>query len=164
MPAKLIFSCVLALVLVAASACGPDGGSSMRQPGRSANRNVRTVKPKPNAHWWVPDLGHPLTRTPEVDRLLTQLDTVRAACEFYRTRNRNRYPDFGVDGWTPLIEGNFLRETPRNPLSPPAVQSKILVVQRTDITGANVDPKKAGWVWVDRGQMGGVMFATGVRH
>ena len=156
-----LLECVLALAIVAATACGPDGGSSMRQLSRPANHEINTAAS--DTDWFVEGPAAPSRRTPEIERLLRQLDLVRAACEFYRAKNRNRYPDFGQEGWTPLIESRLLRETPRNPLSPTAVASKILVIRRTGITGANIDPAKAGWVWLDRGHMGGVMFAAGVR-
>ena len=146
---------VLAASLLVTAACGPDGGTSLQGPDRDTRRQPLKTKrltglPQPKRE-----------RTPQVDRLLLRLDMVRAACEFYRVKNGNRYPDFDRESWTPLIQSGYLREPPRNPLSPGAAASKIVVVRESGITGAHVDPAQAGWVWVDRGRHGGIMFAAG---
>ena len=62
MPAKLSLSPVLALAVIATTACGPDGGSSMRQPSPPANHTITTTAAAPD--WFLASPALPLRPTP----------------------------------------------------------------------------------------------------
>lgn len=96
-----------------------------------------------------------------IDQVRGELMMLRAACELYRAQEGDRYPDFESMGWQQLVDGSYIIETPRNVLSPDEAASKVLVVDKPGLTGADVDPAAAGWVWNRSSRFDGMLFATG---
>ena len=79
---------------------------------------------------------------------LSALNMIRAQVELYRVQHDDQYPDFAANGWDDLIDDDYLVEPPENPLSPDEpddVRTKVIV--RPGVTGKDVDPEEAGWVW-----------------
>ncbi len=89
-------------------------------------------------------------------KALSEVRIVRSMCEFYFVEY-GRYPSFETLGWTTLLNDGYLDHEPRNPLSPSSVASRIKVVDDPMISGADVDPSEAGWVF-----NGTRMYAAGL--
>ena len=87
-------------------------------------------------------------------QLLSRVQTVRSMCEMYSVEY-GRYPDFENQGWSELTQGGFLQAPPVNPLSPKSTATRIRVA--SGLTGSDVDPREAGWVFSD-----GVLYAAGL--
>ena len=78
----------------------------------------------------------------------TQTSTLENQIELYAAQNNGTYPtvaqlqsnpaDGSTNGWGPLIDGNYIKEAPRNPFAPAANQYTI-----TASTAANSDAANA---------------------
>ena len=53
----------------------------------------------------------------------TQTSTLENQIELFAAQNSGAYPDLGTDGWTNLISGNYIKESPKNPFSALAADS-----------------------------------------
>ncbi len=94
-------------------------------------------------------------------QLKAELRTARTACTMYEAEN-GRYPDFVSHGWSELTRYGYLPRVPTNPLSPKSVATKIVVTDQPGVTGADVDPSRAGWVFNTSRGWGGTMYAAGL--
>ncbi|MHC4383315.1 MAG: hypothetical protein ACYTEY_11805 [Planctomycetota bacterium] len=94
-------------------------------------------------------------------QLKSQLLMARNACEIYEVEN-GQYPDFASDGWSELTRYGYLPRVPTNPLSPKSVATKIIVTNQAGVTGADVDPSQAGWVFNTSSGWNGKMYAAGL--
>jgi hypothetical protein len=93
-------------------------------------------------------------------QLKAELKTARTACQIYEAEN-GRYPDFAADGWSELLRNGYLHKVPTNPHSPKSVATSIIVTSQTGVTGADVDPSRAGWVFNTTSGWSGQMYAAG---
>lgn len=69
--------------------------------------------------------------------LRSQLQTLRGQLELYKVQHADTYPDLVADGWTDLINGDYIQAAPRNPLQAAATASSVGAA-----AAANV-----GWIW-----------------
>ncbi len=77
-----------------------------------------------------------------------QLRSVQFASARYSEAHGGHYPDFSDSGWAELVDGKYLEELPRNPLSPTNdVGTKLIVIDDPELTARDVDPMTVGWVW-----------------
>jgi hypothetical protein len=147
---------LIGLVLAGAQLTGCDVQTSQGSGGAKAERTA------PRA----PLGGTALAITEAQQRavsvkLKAELRMVRNTCEMYQAEN-GRYPDFASGGWSELTRYGYLRQEPRNPLSPKSVATKILVTDRPGVTGAHIDPSQTGWVFNTSSGWGGMMYGAGV--
>ncbi len=56
------------------------------------------------------------TQDAQAGNLKAQLDTLQNQLELYRART-NSYPNLVADGWTDLINGGYLKASPKNPFN-----------------------------------------------
>ncbi|MCP3905032.1 MAG: hypothetical protein GY715_15520 [Planctomycetes bacterium] len=82
------------------------------------------------------------------------LHSVRLCIKKHKV-TRGSAPDFLTDEWASLC----FQRVPENPLSPPGIGSRVLEVTDTRLTGVDVDPSDAGWVWNRTDEE---MFAAGL--
>jgi hypothetical protein len=94
-------------------------------------------------------------------KLKAELMMVRNASEMYEVEY-GEYPDFASSGWSELTQGGYLHRVPVNPLSPKSVATRIIVTCQPGLTGADVDPSQAGWVFNTAGGWSGRMYAAGL--
>jgi hypothetical protein len=90
-----------------------------------------------------------------------ELHMVRSTCEMYEA-DYGQYPDLASNGWSELTRDGFLRGVPTNPLSPRSVATKIVVTDQPGVTGADVDPGQAGWVFNTSEGWSGRIYAAGL--
>ncbi|MHC4764302.1 MAG: type II secretion system protein [Planctomycetota bacterium] len=121
---------------------------------------------KPNPAAGVPAVGPAFAIAEAQQRavsvkLKAELMMARNASEMYEVEY-GEYPDFASNGWSELTQGGFLPRVPVNPHSPKSVATKIIVTCQPGVTGADVDPSQAGWVFNTTGGWGGRMYAAGL--
>ena len=94
-------------------------------------------------------------------QLKSQLIMARQACQIYEAEN-GQYPDFASNDWSELTRDGYLPRVPTNPLSPKSVATRILVTDQAGVTGADIDPSQAGWVFNTTSGWAGEMYAAGL--
>jgi hypothetical protein len=94
-------------------------------------------------------------------KLKAELLMTRHACEMYEAEN-GQYPDFASSGWSELTRYGYLPRVPMNPLSPKSVATRVLVTDQPGVTGVDIDPSQAGWVFNTDCGWGGKMYAAGL--
>ena len=78
----------------------------------------------------------------------SQLQTLRGQIELYYAQN-NEYPDFIADGWTDMIDNDYLMAAPENSLTGSS-------------TIAAAAAEGVGWVWAEKAGASTAMILTGV--
>jgi len=83
-------------------------------------------------------------------QLKSQLIMARQACQIYEAEN-GQYPDFASNDWSELTRDGYL-----------PVATRILVTDQAGVTGADIDPRQAGWVFNTTSGWAGEMYAAGL--
>jgi hypothetical protein len=94
-------------------------------------------------------------------QLKSQLIMARNACQMYEA-DYGQYPNLETNGWSELTRDGYLPKVPTNPLSPKSVATRILVTDQPGVTGADIDPSQAGWLFNTTSGWAGQMYAAGL--